>query len=252
MRCIYCLESGRPSVGRAHIFPEALRQNHDALPLGAVCDGCNRYLGQLDRVVAAHPMLSLAAQALALPGKQGRLRARVGSVDRTVHTGGITIPCEAPTTVLNTDGTTEYRVRPLLAPNFDLLRFRRGLYHIGFNLLAAMDGVERACDSAFDPVRRYVRHARTGESWPFAQYVVSLSRLSDTLRGAIYDNEEETIAALRLFSMVFYVDLLSTGTLDKFVRATQPPTTEVIPAEWTGPAPAPDDGKKYRLTIYVD
>jgi hypothetical protein len=252
MRCIYCLETNRPSVGRAHIFPEALRQNHGTLPLGAVCDDCNRYLGQLDRVVAAHPVLSLTAQALALPGKKGRLRTRVGAVDRTVHEGGITIPCEAPTPISGPGDSVEYRIRPLLAPGFDLLRFRRGLYHLGFNLLAAMDGVERAYDSAFDPVRGYIRRASPGESWPFAQYVVSLTNLSDTLKGGIYDNEEESIAALRLFSMVFYVDLLCSGTLPEFVKATQPINTEVIPAEWVGPTAAPVGGKKYRLTIYVD
>jgi hypothetical protein len=251
MRCIYCLEIDRPSKGRAHIFPESLRQNVDTLAFGAVCDRCNEYLGQLDRVVASHPLTSLAIQFLGLPGKRGRKRDRIGNVDRTIHNGAITIPCEEPELVLDGGPGRSYRVRPLTPPTFDMLRFRRGLHHIAFNLVAAMNGVESVLEPRYDRARNYIRRPGIKESWEYGQYIVSLERVDKAMFGGIYDNEHEEFVALRLFNVAFFVDLHASGNLKDFLRDAQPPGTDLIAAEWRPSKPVLG-AKQYRFSIYLD
>src|SRR5207302_4508945 len=109
---------------------EGIGGNDLTLPKGTVCDGCNHYIGyELEAVLVAHPVISLAIQTFHLKGKGGRRRKKIGNVDRTVHQGGITIPCEEPvfTTV---NGVRTATLRPLMDNSFDFRRFRRALHHI--------------------------------------------------------------------------------------------------------------------------
>jgi HNH endonuclease len=172
MRCIYCLESSDDAKGLAHVIPEGIAANDLTLPRGAVCDSCNTYLGhELDAVMIAHPVLALIIQFLRLPGKDGSVRKRLGNVASDVHPNAITIPCEMPRRVQGSDGRWESVVEPLVDPRFDFRRFRRALHHVAFNALTLRDGMERALENMYDPVRRYIRQPLQNESWAFVQYV---------------------------------------------------------------------------------
>ena len=253
MRCIYCLEDSRASKGRAHVFPEAVKRNSDVLPIGAVCDACNNYLGELDRIVAAHPFVSLAIQFHGVPGKRGRARDRVGGIDRTIHPGGITMPCTEPTETVSPNGERSWRVQPLLDPSFDLDRFRRGLHHIALNLVAQMDGVDHVYDSRFDRVREYVRRAKPSERWEYAQYVISLEQIDNIVLGGIYKSEVDEFVGLRVFNVAFFVDLLTVDRLGAFIKATQPAGTIIVgPAYDTRARSRASGGRQYRLAIETD
>lgn len=252
MRCIYCLEDSSRSRSVPHVLPEALAQNDLVLPVGAVCDACNHYLGhELDSALAAHPIISLVVQFLRLPGKRGKKRDRVGNVAADVHPKGITIPCAEPKVTVHPDGSRSTTVQPLLAPTFDVLRFRRALHHVGFNALAHSDGVERACGSEYDNVRRYVRKPHKGESWPYGQYV-------DLARGIARDISVVTVRTPRSEfptlivgkAAAFGVDLRNTGELASIVESQFPVGAEVVPADFRPPKPSRKvGGRQYRITI---
>ena|GEM_PF-2104411 len=234
------------------MLPETLAQNGFILPVGAVCDACNHYLGhELDSTLVAHPVVSLLVQFLRLPGKRGKTRDRVGNVASNAHPGGITIPCAEPRITVGPDGLRSATVEPLLAPTFDLLRFRRALHHIGFNSFAHRDGVERAYGHEYDDVRRYVRRPHKKESWPYAQYVDlsrGIARNITVLR--ISSGESEFPMLIVGKAAIFGVDLRNTGALPSIVEREYPLGARVVPAHYRLPKrPATKRGVQYRVTI---
>ena len=253
MRCIYCLDTTNGREGEAHIFPESLMANEEVLPRGAVCDGCNNYLSDLDKTLATHPLISLAIQFRALPGKRKKARAKVGNVDRKVYPYGITIPCMEPQPILDANGKrTGYKVTPLYDRSFDLWKFRRALHHVAFNLVAAMRGIERVYESKFDRARRYVREAQRTDNWPYGQYVISLEHIDPVMLGGLFESDVDEFVGLRLFQVTFFVDLLTENRLGEFLAAQQPPGTELIDANAKLPSQRPEGSRRYRFTIVLD
>lgn len=255
MRCIYCLEDSSRSRGVPHVLPEALAQNDLVLPVGAVCDACNHYLGhELDTALAAHPVVSLLIPFLRLPGKRGKLRDRVGNVASDVHPGGITVPCAEPKITVAPDGSQSATVQPLLAPTFDLLRFRRALHHVGFNALVHRDGVERAYGGEYDEVRRYVRRPHKGESWSYGQYIDlarGIARDISIVRLQTPDSEFPILIVGK--AAVFGVDLRNTGALATIVEREYPVGAEVVSANYRHTKTrATKGGSQYRFTIELN
>ena len=237
------------------MLPEAIAQNGLVLPVGAVCDACNHYLGhELDSALAAHPVVSLLIQFLRLPGKRGKLRDRVGNVASDVRAGGITIPCAEPKITVAADGSRSATAQPLFAPTFNLLRFRRALHHVGFNALVHRDGVERAYGSEYDDVRRYVRRPHKGESWPYGQYVNlerGIARDVSVVRLQTPESEFPTLIVGK--AAVFGVDLRNTGALARIVEREYPVGAEVVAADYRLPKMRDTKGgAQYRLTIELN
>lgn len=227
--------------------------NEDVLPPGSVCDACNNYLSDLDKTLATHPLIALAIQFHALPGKAGKPRALVGNVDRKVYPYGITIPCMEPEPILDARGKrTGYRVTPLYDRSFDLWKFRRALHHVAFNVVAAMRGVDRVLEPKFDRARRYIRAAQRNENWPFGQYVVSLEQIDKTMLGGLFESDVDEFVGLRLFQMAFFVDLLTEGRLGEFLSTQQPPGTQLIDADAKLPTQPQPGKRRYRFTIVLD
>jgi hypothetical protein len=215
MRCIYCLESDRPGVGVPHVLPEAVGKNQLQLPRGAVCDPCNQYLGSLDKVLAKHPLVSLGAQLLQIPGKRGKLRSRIGTVGQLPSERAISIPVRARP-IPSTAGS-EWEVTPLIDREFDDFRFRRALHHVGLNVIAYLDGVEGALDVKYNDVRRYIRKpSNMRERWGFAQLPL-FDAMSRELKLLREDTPEGMIVTMRLFGALFCVDLTNSGVLIDFV-----------------------------------
>lgn len=248
MRCIYCLEESSSTKGVAHVVPEGVVQNSMVLPKGTVCDSCNNYLGhELDSVLVAHPMLSVAIQALHLRGKGGRQRDKVGNVDRTVAPGWITIPTEKPIERHTPDGRT-FTARPLIDASFDFGRFRRSLHHVGLNLLAFSRSPDSALTSQFDAVRRYVRNPRKGEAWPFAQKL--FTHFDTELKFGINEIEGRAIAAMTLLSGAFFVALVAPHDVEHFSQAS--PELDYLSADYLPPRPPKQGATRYRLRIQMD
>ena len=205
-------------------------------------------------MLVAHPVISLLVQFLELRGKTGKVRKRVGNVASDEVPRGITIPCAEPTIVTAADGTRTATAQPLIDSSFDLLRFRRALHHVAFNTLALRDGVERAHEAAFDPVRRYVRAPRRGESWPYAQYVdLSKGLAKDVTLILLRDPITEYVGIILGRAVAFAVDLMNAGRLQEVVDRHFPTGAIVVDAVYVPSKPTEGPGgRKYRLTVMLD
>lgn len=253
MRCIYCLERTTGAEGEAHVIPEAIMKNDGVLPRGSVCNSCNNYLGQLDVALCAHPLISLAIQSFGLPGKKGKARAKLGNVDRKVDPYGITIPCAEPEPIFDDAGRRiGFSVTPLFDKTFDFSKFRRALHHVGFNLTASLKGVHAMYASTYDQARNYVRFPKKGESWPFGQYVVSLEDIDKVMFGGLFQSEVDEYVGLRLFQVAFFVDLMNSGGLKRFLDTEQPAGTDFIDTDFTPPRIEKDKRVQYSFTIILD
>jgi hypothetical protein len=252
LRCIFCLEDSSRSRGVPHVAPEALGPHGLTLPIGAVCDSCNHYLGhELDNVLVSHPVIALFVQFLGLPGKEKRTRKQLGNVVRDVHPGMITIPIESPTTSTDTDGSRLTTARVLVPRAFSLARFRRALHHVGLNMLAKQDGVERVLSHEFDAVRSYIRRPAKVENWAYAEFVTFDRGLAPDLTLFIArESEAEIIAMMIAKSAVFAVDLLNTGALRTWATRELPSDWSLVGPDVDIPRASRNDAQvQYRISI---
>lgn len=194
------------------------------LPLGAECDGCNEYAGQLELALIHHnriwPILMLAG----IRGKKGRPRKRLGRFTRTQD--GLSVESRDIARITFTKDAVDVQVSD--PPEYDDLRFRRGLHHMAFNYLAWKKGLDYVLDSKFDPVRQYVRQAQPGQAWTYAQVMYPDDRPNKTLRLTLLDNAPGCVVRFISFLDEFYVDLLNTGHLHAWARTNLPEGVGVL------------------------
>jgi hypothetical protein len=255
MLCIYCLKDSSNAKSLPHVVPEAITKNGVTLPRGAVCDDCNHYLGhELDSALLNHPVVAMLVQLLGTPGKRGRPREVAGNVKRDEIKRELVIPCAAPETVTDAQGRRSQKVKPLVDPSFNLLRFRRALHHVAFNAVALRDGVERVLDARYDPVRRYVRRPHKGESWPYLQHFdFDRGVARDVTTVILREPETEYVAFIVGKTMTFGVDLRNPGTRDEIRRTEFPEGTELVGSRAAVPrADCKPGATRYRLVIPLD
>jgi hypothetical protein len=254
--CVYCLGDSSGTKGRAHVFPEGLLPNGPIVPLGAVCDGCNQYIGSnLESVLLNHPLIALPLQLDGLPGKRDRPRKKLSIFERNVvPNASITFPIEAPKFSFDANGVrgTEVSFNLRMAPETvsEMDCFRRALHHIGFNLLVRSRGSAHALTHTYDPVRQYVRRPTKGERWPFLQIVNDLTFYDRRIRGGLVPFEEALFVRLRMLTMEVWIDLLNTGRLLKTrVTVEGNGKATMVGSNWE-PSPAQQSGnKRYRASI---
>jgi hypothetical protein len=252
MKCIYCLKDSSTSVGRAHVVPEAVGRNNLVLPVGAVCDSCNQYLGRLDSTLAKHPLVSLGAQLLRIHGKGGKVRRVIGTVAQEESEHAVSIPVKAES-VQTRDGT-EWRVTPLVDRDFRDYEFRRALHHVALNTIAYRDGAGYACEPVFDAVRRYIRQPRKKERWGFGQLPL-FDQLSPNIKLLRQAAGNALFVGMRLYAVVFWVDLLGSDALPSFVEKEQrshPDLRYFGPAEGIPSEMIWDGENDYRVFIDLD
>lgn len=218
MRCIYCKEESRGSVRAAHVAPQALIPSDTYLPLGAECDSCNEYAGQLEAAFIHHNRVWPILIFLGIPGKKQRPRKRLGHLVRDGDS--ISVGVRKVEKITFTRDTVEIQMGD--PPEFNDLKFRRGLHHMAFNYLAWKKGVEYVLHPQFDNVRRYVRWAKPGEAWAYAQVMYPDDRPNKKLRLTLIDNAPGCIVRFISFLDEFYVDLLNTGSLHEWGRKNLP------------------------------
>jgi hypothetical protein len=232
------------------VVPEAVGKNDIVLPPGAECDSCNAYLGQLDNVLAKHPLVALGAQLLRVPGKKGRVRRVIGTVRQAEKERAIAIPVHAEECATR-DGST-WRVTPLVDSQFDDFKFRRSLHHVGLNVIAYQRGIEVALESRFDPVRSYVREPKPSEKWGFGQLPL-FNGISSEIRLLLVPDQGMVAIGMRLFAAAFYVDLLNSGALPAWIdgeKANSPDLRYWGPADGV-PVSQVWDGKP-RFEVLID
>lgn len=252
MRCIYCLEDASGASSLAHVVAEGIGANDLVLPKGSVCDRCNHYIGhELESALVAHPVIAAAIQTFHLKGKEGRSRRKIGNVDRTVYKGAITIPCEKPV-IATINGVRIANVRPLVDRSFDFQRFRRALHHIALNLVAYQDGHDRALDSAFDAIRKYVRAPRKSESWPFVQKIWPLLDSDREVKIGLNVVGGREIAGMKILCCSFFVALTDPGILSNLVNENDSLELDYVDADYRPTKASKREKSRYRMTIYVD
>jgi hypothetical protein len=150
------------------------------------------------------------------------------------------------------NGVRSATFRPLVDASFDFLRFRRALHHIALNLIAYQDGPERALDSSFDAIRRYVREPKKGESWPFLQKIWPLLDTDREVKLGVNLIEGREVAGIKILCCAFFVALTDLTVLRTVVNQQESLGLDYVDAEYR-PAKPPKPGmKRYRMTIYVD
>jgi hypothetical protein len=233
------------------VVPEALAKNELVLPVGAECDRCNSYLGDIDGILAKHPLVSLAAQLLNLPGKRGHARKMIGTAARRPEAKAIAVPVRARKRV-TAEGDV-WNTTLLVDPAFDDYRFRRALHHLALNAVASTRGVDAALDSRFNNVRRYVREPLKIERWGYGELPLN-GASSDILIMLIPDDAMEGVG-MRLLGAVFYVDLLNSGHLQAWLdreRHTVPGLRYWDASHRILPGQKWDGKREYELLIDYD
>lgn len=251
MKCIYCLRSTNGSTSIPHCLPEALLRGGPALPVGTVCDGCNHYAGaNLESVLVRHPAIALPLQLLAIPGKTGKTRKKLGVYETGVEPdAAVTFPVEEPVITLGADGIRRATVRGKADPSFDMDPFRRSLYHGAFNLATLHRGYEWALGLQNDPVRKYVRHPKKKERWTFLQAHHTVYSTRAPITAESLEVEGADIIRFRFFQVEFYVDLLNSGCLET-ARFDPSGAGSVIGWNWKTPKPPPSDSTRhFRVSI---
>ncbi len=234
--CIYCKCDSSSSTSIPHVMPEALASNELILPIGTECDACNAYAGnKLEQNLIRYPDIAFAIQFLGTPGKRGKPRSKVGGVVRKrVDPLHVSVSLKAlGKLVMTADGkrTLEGRVPP--QSDFDFLRFRRALHHIGLNTVAAQQGADAALESRFDNVRRYVKHPKPrDESWPYGQ--IRRGDFPRLIGVGMIEYENIELVGIHVFNLILLVDLSHTGLL---ADATSAMNGVFVPAEATEPPP---------------
>jgi hypothetical protein len=217
MKCIYCQEASL-ATRQAHVAPQALLPNDLLLPMGAECDSCNEYAGQLETAFIHHNRIWTILMVAGIPGKKGKPRKRLGNLTRDGDK--LTFDRRAVVKVTSTPTSVDVEFRD--PPEFDDLKFRRGLHHLAFNYLARKKGVDFAHQARFDAVRRYVRRAKPREAWPYAQVMYPDWPPNKNLRLTLMEEAPGYTVRFISFLDEFYVDLLNTGELHTWAERTLP------------------------------
>ncbi len=226
MRCIYCPADAAGAKREAHVIPQGLGKTDMRLPAGVECDGCNEHAGSLEQTILHHNHIWPLLMLLGVPGKRDRPRDRLGFMERT-REGNVIMraPADRAKTTI-TPGKVEIEGGD--PSEFDYSKFRRGLHHVAFNYLVRERGHEHGLRSEYDEVRRYVRMARTGEQWPYAQVIVQREHTQSSLAESqrlnvrFVPDAPGLVVCFECYVDDFYVDLLNSGHLHEWAARTLP------------------------------
>jgi hypothetical protein len=219
-KCIFCLASSEHSKRRAHVVPEALMANEVVLPVGVECDSCNEHLSDVESALIHHNRIWLPIILNRVPGKAGRLRKGLGQFEVTYTDGEIHVQANLrdEDIVRRDDGKMEINMSD--PPQYDDLKFRRGLFAIGLRYIVLKLGQQIALEPRFDSVRSYVRAPKRGASWKYVQVPFPDTPIRNQLRIHFVDGAPGLTVRLRSFVDDFYLDVLNTGELAWWAKHT--------------------------------
>lgn len=209
----------------AHVITQGLGQNDNTFPPGVLCDRCNRYLGEkLESALVRHPTLAYDMQRLGVPGRDGGPREILGNWQRESD-GGVLVPMAPPQNWQQRGEGVDIGLLPILDPEFDQLRFRRGLHLLAFNVMAYLHTTGQVSDPLYDPrgpsydaVRRYIRAPHPLEAWPFLERY-DPPDVGGKVEVHLFNCGGVIIGRIRAYSFELYVDLMNTRGLLAFAEA---------------------------------
>ncbi len=158
--CIYCLEKIENQQTKEHIFPANIG-GEICLPAGYVCDLCNNYFSDMDKMILVNNYIATTVVTEGIPNRRGELRHRIS--DKISSMGdrqfAITLgPAKAIGKSANMYITQ--------SEEFDELLFARAIYKITFNCLAYLRG-NYALNPCFNKLRDYIRKPHKDELWTY-------------------------------------------------------------------------------------
>ena len=214
--CIYCLQDSSGSKKIAHIVPEGILENDEILPLGAECDSCNQYAGELEKAFIYHNRIWVPIMLARIPGKNSKLRKRMAYFEANDETKNIRVTFRDEW-IKNENGR-----RMVCWPDpkeYCSLKFRRALYHMGMNYVVWKFGWERALDREFYETRRYVRYAKKAEEWGYGQISYPDENIRKKLSIGLVEEAPGLTVKIGLFVDDFFVDVLNTGKLNDWLKS---------------------------------
>lgn len=183
MKCIFCKRDSSGSRSVEHIVPESLGNTKLTLPRGTVCDSCNNYFAtHVEAPVLASKEFSYLRFHQEIPNKRGRLPsvdAILGGEIVEVHkTGPLQFSFNAKdfevAKRVSAQGDGQLLV-PLSGPAPSSHLTSRWLAKMGLELLALRVSRVEGWNNEFidhpglDPVRRFARAPKPGETWAFSR-----------------------------------------------------------------------------------
>jgi hypothetical protein len=187
----------------------------------------------------------MAVQLLALPGKRGKPRQRLGKVDRNPVGGWITFPIEEPRQ--NPDGSRT--ISPIVDAAFKMPLFSRALHHIAFNILVLQTSHNFALRPQFDPLRHYVRAPAKGELRPFVILSADMTDIRLTLAAGREPHGPGETVGIRLFNFDIFLDLLNRGGLLHWAQQHLDEPFHYIDASWEPPPPIQPGQRRFRARV---
>lgn len=202
MDCIYCRKDSTSSKSAEHVIPASLGCK-DTLPLGFVCDGCNNYFSQIDKIVLLHNYIAITTGAEQIPNRDGKLREQIGprfrfSKAQKGHAQIILGPVEIGPDLKEATFTMQQ------PGEFKEVSFARGIHKIAFNSFALRFGYTESHRDCFNKVRQYVRAASKNDFW---QYMVIPLSFNGSYKADFYNYRQGRVVDFNLPGLLFRVSL---------------------------------------------
>ena len=142
MRCIFCKVDSSETRSVEHVIPESLGNTDHVVPLGLVCDGCNRYFGtKIEQPLLSSSIFRDLRRNMDIPNKRGKLPP----------------PATPDATFL-----PSYRTMGRFLGKVGMEALAARTHHIEGWEQDVIDKVE------LDEIRHYTRYDIGKEDWPFS------------------------------------------------------------------------------------
>lgn len=159
--CIYCSEKIKLQRTKEHVFPACIGGDK-ILPDGYVCDECNNYFSEMDRVFLHNNYIANTILTEEIPNRRGKIRYELS--DRMTYLGNRQFAFTLePVSLLNKKSVL---IKITQSREFDELLFARAVHKVAFNYFAYNYG-HKALHNRYDKIRSYIRKAKKNELWTY-------------------------------------------------------------------------------------
>ncbi|MGB3478356.1 MAG: HNH endonuclease [bacterium] len=131
--CIYCSKKIELQRTKEHIFPACI-SGDKILPDGYVCDECNNYFSEMDRVFLHNNYIANTVLTEEIPNRRGKIRYKLS--DRWTYLGNRQFAFTLePVSLLNKKSAI---IKITQSREFDELLFARAVHKVAFNCFARL------------------------------------------------------------------------------------------------------------------
>jgi len=183
MRCVFCKNDSSNSKSIEHIVPESLGNKSHTLPLGIVCDDCNKYFSiKIEKIILEMPFFKDLRHRNSIESKKGNIPSGIAIIPETSSIGEI-IKEKDKIPIINLDTNSfnaivngkvnRFLIPFLTEPEKANRIFSRFLCKIALEVMAQRllefsEGLNYLIDEKqLDPIRNYVRYDKSKEIWQY-------------------------------------------------------------------------------------